>query len=219
MTARTPFVWDKGTKIGIGLVAAREFSPDYVMIFDADDFVHQDLAAFTRDSPGQSGWVVEEGWMYSRLRNAYRAQSQFNRTCGTSFIIPFSAYGVPVELTVSADQAEVAAAFDERLPNILGAHRNAVDWHAAHGRSLAPLPFRGAVYHVDTGENHSGKALVGLARPLSAEIAVEFGITRTRGAISTLWACFGVVAAWQTTRLTLRRAVASVSRRVRRDGS
>ena len=155
-TAREPFVWDKGTKLGIGLIEAQKYSPTHVMIFDADEFVHRDLAGFVHERPHHSGWVIREGWMYSRSRNSYVRQDGFNRTCGTSFIIPFGAYEVPVELTVSASQHEVAEGFGDRLSTIMGAHRDAVKWHQERGRELATFPYRAVVYHVDTGENHSG---------------------------------------------------------------
>lgn len=188
--SRSPFIRDKGTKIGIGLVAAREFSPDYVMIFDADDFVHRGLASFVGENLGQDGWVIKDGWMYSRARSAFGPQSEFNRTCGTSFIIPFEAYGVPPDLDVGATRAEVRAAYGERLSKVIGAHKWAEEWFAANGRQLQPLPFRGAVYHVDTGENHSKNALAGKARPLNAQMTAEFGIRPTRGRLLTLWACY-----------------------------
>ena len=36
-------IWDKGTKMAIALIAAREYGPEYVMPVDADDFVHREL--------------------------------------------------------------------------------------------------------------------------------------------------------------------------------
>ncbi|MGY4858080.1 hypothetical protein [Cryobacterium sp. AP23] len=196
-TAREPFVWDKGTKLGIGLIAALPFAPTHVMSFDADDFVHRDLAGTIHENPGHNGWVVQEGWMYSRARNSYVPQREFNRACGTSFIIPFDAYGVPADLPVSATQDQVAAAYGERLTAIMGAHRNAEAWFRAHGRDLEPFPYPAAVYHVDTGENHSGKTLPGLARPLNAKIQREFGLRPTRGRVSTLWSAVGPRAVWE----------------------
>lgn len=191
-TAREPFVWDKGTKLGIGLIAARQFSPSHVMSFDADDFVHRDLAATIHEHSDHAGWVVREGWMYSRARNSYVPQQQFNRACGTSFIVPFKAFDVPVDLSVSASQEQVAAAFGERLSTIMGAHRNAEAWYRDHGIELEPFPYPAAVYHVDTGENHSGKTLAaGIAHPLSATIQRDFGIESSRGRLSTFWAAFG----------------------------
>lgn len=183
-TAREPFVRDKGSKIGVGLIAARDFDPDYVMIFDADDFVSRRLAGWVNARGRSSGWVIEHGWMYSAARGAMRPQENFNRTCGTCFIIPFDAYRVPEHLDVGASQEEVLDAYGEILPNILGAHRDAIHWYAAHGRVLETLPFRGAVYHVDTGENHSGKAMTDLALPLSRSLAREFTIPRRPFAVA-----------------------------------
>jgi hypothetical protein len=219
--SRSPFIRDKGTKIGIGLIAAREFSPDYVMIFDADDFVHRDLAAFAGENPGQDGWVFTEGWMYSKARRAYRPMSNFYRTCGTSFIAPYEAYGVPDELDVRATRAEVREAYGERISKIIGAHKWAHEWYAEHGWHLKPLPFKGAVYHIDTGENHSRNELSGKAKPLSRELAAEFGIP-ARGRLITLWACYcsepvaRVMAPFRPVSNALKRVYRGVRRRVGR---
>ena len=104
-TGPASVIWDKGTKNAVGLLAARDFGPEYVMFVDADDFVHRDLAAFVHARPGHAGWVVKRGLMYSRRRNAYKRLRNFYRFCGTSFIIPFDAYDVPPDLTVSVDTA------------------------------------------------------------------------------------------------------------------
>lgn len=202
---REAFVWDKGTKIGVGLLAARSHNPDRVMIFDADDFVSRDLVEFSQGQPGEFGWMIRHGLMYSQSRNAYRHITGFNRTCGTCAIVPFSAYAVPAELGVDATQDQIGEAFGERLWRILGAHREADEWFAAHDVAMYDLPFPGAVYHVDTGENHSGKALAGLAHPLSARVCDQFGIRASRGAPGTLWSAFGPVAVLETMLEKLRR--------------
>ncbi|WP_152030881.1 glycosyltransferase family A protein [Agromyces aureus] len=211
-TARGPFVWDKGTKIGIGLAKAREFRPDHVMIFDADDFVHSGIAEYVTARPGHSGWVIERGWKYSRARNAYRRQAKFNRTCGTSFILPFEAYGVPEGLAITASQQMVADAFGERLETILGAHHDAREWHAAHGRVLERYPMRAAVYQVDTGENHSGTAMKGLAHPLDRKFIDEFGVRPQLGAAIRIWRSIGPLAVLQTGMIALQRLSAGVKR-------
>lgn len=186
-------IWDKGTKNGIGLIAARDFAPEYVMAVDADDFVHQDLAAFVHDRPGHTGWVVERGLMYSRARNAYRPCKKFYGICGTSFIIPFEAYEVPSHLTVSAMQIEIAEAFGERLEHVLE-HGWAYDWWTGHGRILDPLPFPAAVYHVDHGENHCDNELFGPALPYRSHLYRDYAIRPSKSPASTLWKCFGPAA-------------------------
>jgi hypothetical protein len=192
-TGPAPVIWDKGTKNAIGLVAARDHGPDYVMAIDADDFVHRDVAAFARDHGGHDGWVVNRGWVYSRARNSYRLRRRFYRVCGTSFIIPFDAYNVPAGLTLSSTQHEIAEAFGERLEKILE-HGYAYDYWRKHGRTLKPLPFPGAVYHMDTGENHSGNQLFGPALPYRDHLYRDFGIRPSRTPSSSLWAAIGPAA-------------------------
>ncbi|WP_395308575.1 glycosyltransferase family 2 protein [Mycobacterium sp. AMU20-3851] len=169
-------VWDKGTKLGIGLIAAREYAPDYVMITDADDFVHRDLVAFTREHAGEPGWYIARGWRYSGKRNVYRSLRAFHLQCGTSYILPFAAYGVPDDVSVGIGQGAVFDIFGDLLATILGSHMRVRQWANRHGYRLAPLPFRGAVHHVDTGENHSGGTLGGIARTATREMRETYGM-------------------------------------------
>lgn len=175
-TGRPAVIWDKGTKLGIGLLKAREFDADWVMIFDADDFVHRKLTEFVHAHPAAPGFVVSEGWMYSAARQEIREVDEFNRTCGTSFLLPYEAYEVPADLGVDATQQQLADGFGERLSRVMGAHRDAIDWYAEHGRELIPVPFRAAIYRVETGENHSGKRMFGRARPMPRSVARDFGL-------------------------------------------
>ena len=192
-TGPASVIWDKGTKNGVGLIAARDFGPEYVMFVDADDFVHRELAAFVHARPGHAGWVVKRGLMYSRRRNAYKRLRQFYRFCGTSFIIPFEAYEVAPHLTVSATQQEIAESFGERLEHVLE-HGWAFDWWRKHGRTLEPLPFPGAVYQVENGENHSDNRLFGPALPYRSRLDRDFAIRPSKAPAPTLWASFGPAA-------------------------
>ncbi len=169
-------VWDKGTKLGIGLIAVREYTPDYVMITDADDFVHRDLVAFTSWHAGEPGWYISRGWRYSGKRNVYRSLRAFHLQCGTSYILPFAAYGVPDDATPDIGQGEVFDIFGDLLATILGSHMRVRQWANKHGYRLAPLPFRGAVHHVDTGENHSQGTFGGLARSATQEMWETYGM-------------------------------------------
>ncbi len=189
-TGAASVIWDKGTKNAVGLIAARDFEPEYVMFVDADDFVHRKLAEFVHARPGHAGWVVKRGLMYSRRRNAYRRLRNFYRFCGTSFIIPSGAYEVPTHLTVSATQQDIAEAFGERLEHVLE-HGWAFDWWRKHGRILEPLPFAGAVYHLQNGENHSDNALFGPALPYRSHLSRDYAIRPSRRPASTLWASIG----------------------------
>lgn len=201
---------DKGRKFAIGLIAAREHRPDFVMLFDADDFVHRGIVAHTKQHPDARGWVIDRGWIYSRSRNAYRPLDEFNWKCGTSFVVPFAAYGVPEDLDVTATEEQLRDGFGERMDAIVSTHHGE-PWFRANGYDLESFPWRASVYHVDTGENRSGKQLLGFARPLSAGMRRDFSIPGDRGALSTLWRSLGPEAAWQSLRPVLGR----VRRRLR----
>ncbi|MCM3697155.1 hypothetical protein [Microbacterium oleivorans] len=203
-TDRTSFVWDKGTKIGAGLLAAREYAPTHVMIFDADDYVSNQLADFVSSRDGNAAWVLRSGWMYSHTREVIKPIDRFNKTCGTSFIVPFEAYAVPASLSPQSSQTAIADGFGDTLPNVLGAHRDAEEWFTSHGLEVLPLPFRGAVYNVDTGENHSGKSFRGLARPVSSPLIRQFGLPVRRSRANRLWEAIGPRAAVETFRSRLR---------------
>ena len=187
---------DKGTKNGVGLLAARELGADYVMFIDADDFVHRDLAAHVRDHSGSSGWVVRRGWIYSRDRNAYALRRRLFRICGTSFVLPLNAYGAPDHLSVSSSQDEIADAFgDDALEQVIGDHRYALEWWNKRGRKLESLPFAGAVYHVDTGENHWGSRLLGPGLPYGLFLGEDFGVVPPqKSRLSTWWSAVGAPA-------------------------
>ncbi|WP_245233943.1 glycosyltransferase family 2 protein [Mycobacterium sp. PS03-16] len=193
-TGMAPFVWDKGTKVGVGLVAARVLGARYAMLVDADDFVHRELAAFARAHPASPGWVVKRGFMYSRARNAYAPRFRLFRICGTSFILPLDAYEVPADLAVTASQHQIADAFGDKLERVLADHRHALEWWKDRGRVLRPLPFAGSVYQVDTGENHSGNFLLGPGMPYRSHLARDFGIRSSKKPASTVWSSVGPAA-------------------------
>jgi hypothetical protein len=206
VTPREGFVRDKGTKIGVGLAAARAYAPDFAMIFDADDFVHRDLARFATEHVGGDGWVIDRGYVYSGTRHTYRTLDSFNRACGTCHVVRYGVYGAPGSFSLNATQDEVERAYGERLPRILGAHRDAMQWFFNNGIRLEPLPFRGAVYHVDTGENHSGNQMRGIARPLRPILGETFGIPHGQSAIRDVWSAAGPRAVAQSVRAHLQRA-------------
>jgi len=208
-------VWDKGTKLALGLVAASRFNPDFVMFFDADDFIHRGLAHFVNSRLGDPGWYISHGYTYSGTRNSIARTGDFNHKCGTCVIAPYASYMVPNDLGVDATQDEIARAFGDRLWKVIGAHFHAVDWFIQNGYPLEPLPFRGAVYHVDTGENHSGQAMRGWARPLNAELRAIFGLPAAARQ-PRLVECYGPRATYYTLRGLLRASFRFIFRSLRR---
>lgn len=180
-TSREAVLRDKGTKLALGALAALPHDPTHVMCVDADDFVSRQLSGLVAGDPDASGWVVDEGYVYSATRRLVRPQSRFNEKCGTSLVLRTSLLvpeGHPARglgLGVSQDEL-VETLGDFTVRELFGSHRRAVEHFAAGGHPLRSVPFPGAVYRVDTGENHSGSSLSGFARPVTTALHEEFGL-------------------------------------------
>lgn len=178
MTGLSAVRMDKGAKYAIGVSTARKHHPDYVMFFDADDFIHRDIAGFCNANKGQNGWYVVSGYKYKEGSLLCIEISDFYRFCGTCNILSFESMAVPSHITGISSLAEVLESVEPYfLTDILGAHPFTPEYFASQGSSLAPLPFPGAVYVIATGENHSGNTLFSsLPRLVDHRMNVQFGM-------------------------------------------
>ncbi len=170
---------DKGVKILAGIMKAREYGAEYIMIADADDFVHRDLVAFCSENSGCNGWYVDKGLMYRDGGAVIGDLDDFNSFCGTSVILnmkliePF----IDPSLTPRSSESEIFDKTDEEfLTFILGSHRPVVEFFEKRGQPLAPLPFRAAVWLTDSGESHSTIKFNRLPRIVSGAEIEEFGL-------------------------------------------
>lgn len=159
---------DKGTKLAIGLAAARLRQAQHILFIDADDFVSNRLAAFVAQAPTAAGWTVRFPWRVNLERGTMRAHNG-----GTFSIVRADLYPDP-HLPLDASQEQLYEGYGDRLERWLGSHI-----HIGTDLELPPLPFGGALYRVGTGESHSGISLGGLGRPIPRRVADEFGVPAT----------------------------------------
>lgn len=173
---------DKFRKILVGVKKALPLEPSHIMQVDADDCVSKHLAEFVEQNPQSNGWFVNSGYVYpDGSRFIYYRRKKFYLSCGTCNIIRTDLLDLPENLE------------DYRFDYLIKyqhSHRDVVKKLAGKGTPIAPLPFPGAVYITDHGENTpSGNAArffqnKGLAnlkkilslRPLTHSIRNEFGL-------------------------------------------
>jgi hypothetical protein len=87
-------------------------------------------------------------------------------------------YG-PADLPVTVTQDALYENFGEFVVReLLGSHKVALEHFRAVGTPLQPLPFRGATYTLETGENWSGDTVAGFAWPVRRALQHEFGLPR-----------------------------------------
>ncbi|MDR7052102.1 hypothetical protein J2X54_004604 [Duganella sp. 3397] len=140
---------DKGRRILAGMLHAGAMQ--HVMVVDDDDFISNKLAALAVSSPQANGWYIREGYVWGDGSNYVYRFADFSKLCGTCYLIRADLY----ELPASFEQAS-----DEYVKRMLGSHIFIRDFLEKNGKSLAPVPFVGAVYRVGHVGSHSKSASV-----------------------------------------------------------
>jgi hypothetical protein len=168
---------DKGLKRRLIGATLRGLGGGYLMAVDADDLVSNRLVSFVRTDADPNGYILKDGYEFDCARGLIRAAPRFNRLCGSSAIVKFEVEDLPI-------------AADDQRPCYFSRFSNHVFWEAvaaADSRRLKRLPFRGAIYMMNNGDNHSVQAdNIGWKRRLlrlfmrgatpSAALASEFSL-------------------------------------------
>ncbi len=169
---------DKWSKLKVGLAVARQWGPAHVMFVDADDCVHRDLAAHAARYPEVSGWSMEVGYMYDEGSRLLYRRKNFANYCGSSAIIRLLLTDFPQSESEPSENYFILA----------NGHGVIERYMRARGTPVQALPFIGAVYMTDTGENDSGIRIGGwqgkrhllerirTARPLTSRVRADFGL-------------------------------------------
>lgn len=137
---------DKGRKILRGLTYAKQYNPSHAMIVDSDDCVSKHLAEWVAQHPHSNGWFIDRGYKYQDSNQLiYLKRKDFYTMCGTCNIIRFDLWGLPESAEYNRGYGYYKKYIDHaKMKNIL----------AEQGKSIEPLPFAGAVYIIETGENN-----------------------------------------------------------------
>jgi len=136
---------DKAIKSRAAYAAMRTLGGGYTMLVDADDLVSNRLVGFCRKDAHPSGYIFDVGYEYDCSSNRISVAPRFNNVCGSSGIFHFT----PDELPLTADDPEI------RVSDKFGNHTTWAQAAVELGRPVVKLPFKGAVYVSNNGENHS----------------------------------------------------------------
>lgn len=197
---------DRGAKIAVGILNAKQFSPTHLMPVDADDFVSNRLAGWVSAHREAAGWFMPTGLIWSGLFRIGQPRDKFWSYCGTSHIFRRDLLPVQESLGLQPSRDAVVNALGaEYTEKILGNHVHYARYLGERGISLEPLPFIGGIWHADTGEN-SSRAWWRQTRfgpiwgqPLSEEQTAEFSVparerTTAQTALLYGWRARSVVA-------------------------
>lgn len=139
---------DKGYKTHILAMRLRELGGGYAMMVDGDDLVSCHLAEFVNKNPNQNGFYVKTGYVYFVGDNYMKIMPKFSS--GSACIVNYSVEDLP------SDSTGARTPNNDKNPWIIRKrHGGIVPFCEQTGRPLKPLPFKGAVYVLGSGENHS----------------------------------------------------------------
>lgn len=129
---------DKAKKLTQGYARAAEFSPDYIMVVDADDLISNNIVSYVeknkKDSP--KGWYVKKGYYYREgAKYLFVNTKSFYKLCGSCLILRSDVF----------PQVLVEEPFYQYFHRLKA---------LPDGSPLNPLPFAGALYSMGNGENH-----------------------------------------------------------------
>lgn len=171
---------DKGTKRAVGVIEAAKHKPEYVMFFDADDFVRKDIVEYCHDHPGKNGWYIHKGFLL--MGDRYARQGHFNRRCGTCNIISYRLLASQIDLSKinPIDRDSIVSSMDSFFLNfILGSHKYCPDYFKEHKTPLKKYPDRAAVWFLGHGENvlmNQAEKVSRRLRPLDESMRNYFSI-------------------------------------------
>lgn len=137
---------DKWKKLGMGMIRAKEINPDFIMFVDADDLVSNKLSQYVNSHKEANGWILKKGYKYSYGSHWLNKDNDFN--CGTNAIINSKLIRFPTTIEES-----------EQCIILANGHTVIEAKMKELKTPLTPLPFPGAVYICNHGDNdsHSSK--------------------------------------------------------------
>lgn len=136
--------YDKRAKKRLAAIEIRRQGGGYIMLLDSDDFVSHRLVEYVLQDEERDGYFFPDGYEYFAQDEVIRPVRNFYRLCGSCYIVHYA----PEQLPATADEPDTP--FDA-FKN----HRLILETASELGLDLKPVPFPGAVYLRENGENHS----------------------------------------------------------------
>jgi hypothetical protein len=137
--------FDRTRKIVTGILRAKELGATHIMAVDADDCVSKYLTQFVIDRSQKPGWIIKRGYYYQEGNKLIRIMRKgFDSYCGTSTIVRTDLYN----FDKMSDRDVLCNIFYKHYR-----HREIQKTIEEKGFRLEPLPFEGAIYITDNGEN------------------------------------------------------------------
>ncbi|MCM3033900.1 glycosyltransferase family A protein [Niallia sp. MER 6] len=142
-------VYDKAHKKRYLAKRIRELGGGHVMFVDADDIVSNKISQFVNENSEEAGWIINYGYSFDVSSKKVQMVPQFYRLCGTCAIMHLDKEDLPDTVTYEHVEQEREFIFDY-------SHSEwQIQFENKKKKKLKSLPFFGAIYITNTGENIS----------------------------------------------------------------
>lgn len=81
---------DKGSKVALAFEAARDLSPEYVMMVDADDLISNTLVSYVDQRPKFDAFCLKRGYEWREGSSHFTLRRNFNQVCASAFVCGFN---------------------------------------------------------------------------------------------------------------------------------
>jgi hypothetical protein len=163
---------DKGAKKDMLVTKLYEYGGGYVMFVDADDLVSRRLVEYVLSDGHQYGYVIKRGYEYNHQSSMVKYEFWFHRLCGSSLILNLSKEDL-------ATHQEIASKTSIYTRLMSRGHYYVNENSKKLRRPLKTLPFFGAMYVINTGENESQIfGNIGWKRKIMRVVIPEFAPSR-----------------------------------------
>ena len=167
---------DKGTKY---ILALSEVDDDnYVMIVDADDFIHRDLVRTIHNS-NKDFLRINKG-IQMGIDDSFKHIDNFDKKCGTCNITKASILKEQINfknVNLSSSQNTIIRSTQKfYLMKVIGSHSLSWSYFNYKGYEGGDIEFRAAIYNCSHNEQVSGKGNLKHSQKISKSMKTHFNI-------------------------------------------
>ncbi|MFD1899921.1 hypothetical protein GQR36_07350 [Enterococcus termitis] len=132
------------------MTKVRNLGGGHVMFVDADDLVNCNLASFVNDNPLINGWVLKDGYIYdAKNKKAKKAQTSIKFVARLLFL------NLKLAIFLNSFHLIVMHQLNTKIMFFANHILKPLKYTKEKNLTIDELPFIGAMYIINNGENHS----------------------------------------------------------------
>lgn len=147
---------DKAAKLLAGLVFLKSLSPKFVYIFDADDWLSNQLNGFLHSADEDLCYFSNKGYLVDIVNKVYLVKYGLFSYCGSTHALPYRIFmnelALPDTANVKDKDAILSHVSENMISSLFGGHAYC-RYFELRGIQSKPFPFASVAWLRNTGNN------------------------------------------------------------------